>query len=916
MDWTGQPEMMNRKDVPLRQLLRFRQGRMAWLLLLVSLAITAALWHFSVQLVADRTEARFKTQSLQLKTAVEERLLNYEQVLAGSAGLFAVADGVSRQDWRLYVNRVDIDRYYPGIQGIGYAERVAEPDVPDHIARLRSEGLADYLIYPVGEREEYFPVVYLEPGNERNRRAFGFDAFGDSRHRQAMDRARRTGEPTMTPRLVLVQESADYEQVGFLMYMPVYQGTVVPETPEQRQELLQGFVFSAFRMNNLFDGIVGLIAPFLDVRIYDGGSVDRNALMYGSNLGSLDEDFTFEMNQTVRHAGRSWLLQTRSTPAFDYLASDPRPLIVAVSGTLVSLLLFAFALALIRSRLLAQASAGRYRAITEGASNITVVMDRRGRPMYASPSCEAILGFAPERVEELDLESLVHADDRPKLQASFEQALAVPGRAVPVMHARVRDMGGEWRDMEGSYTAMLDEPGVHGVVLSLRDLTELKAAQSELHRLAFYDPLTGLANRQLFRDRLAHTVRRSRRTGEAAALMFLDLDGFKRINDTLGHDAGDTLLLHVSRWLTGCVREEDSVARLGGDEFVVLLSAIGGPEAAARVAETILRRLRQRVRLNEHEVGVTVSIGITMIPHDSEDTGVLMKYADLAMYQAKERGRNNYQFFTPAMNIQAARRLLQQEELAEALDADRFVLHYQPKFDLEAERVIGVEAFLRWQHPEKGLLPAQQFIGLAEESGLIIRLGEMALRQACIQIQALERAGFEALRVSVNFSVRQLMDPAFLDMFRQVVTETGVSPDRLELEMPAELLNRDSRLVREVLGSLHDLGVWLVLDDFGTGACSMASLQRLPLDAVKIDHCFIRDIPYDSHATDVTSAVIALAHKLRLTVIAEGVETGQQLSFLRAAGCAQGQGNLFSYPLDEDALIGFLVRQHEKALIS
>ena len=908
--------MINRKDVPLRQLFRFRQGRMAWLLLVVGLAITAALWHFSVQLVADRTEALFKTQSLQLKTAIEQRLLNYEQVLAGSAGLFAVANEVSREEWRLYVNRVDIDRYYPGIQGIGYARKVSAEAVDRHIAEVRADGLADYLIYPVSERPEYFPVVYLEPGNARNQRAFGFDAFTEARHRVAMERARQTAEPTMTSRVVLVQESADYEQVGFLMYMPVYQGNDVPKTPQLRQQQLQGYVFSAFRMNNLFDGIVGLIAPFLDVRIYDGGEVNRDTLMYGSNLGSLDEEFTFEMSQTVAHGGRNWLLQTRSTPAFDYLASDPRPLIVAVAGALVSLLLFAFALALIRSRLLAQASAGRYRAITEGASNITLVLDRLGQPLYASPSCEPILGFAPERVRELDLETLVHGDDRPQLQTSFEQALAEPGRQLPVVHARIRDVAGEWRDMEGSYTAMLDEPGVHGVVLSLRDLTELKAAQSELHRLAFYDTLTGLANRQLFRDRLAHAVRRSRRTGEPAALMFLDLDGFKRINDTLGHDAGDTLLENVSRWLTGCVREEDSVARLGGDEFVVLLSSISGPDAAARVADTILRRLRQRVRLNEHEVGVTVSIGITMIPHDSEDTGVLMKYADLAMYQAKERGRNNYQFFTPAMNIHAARRLLQQEELAEALDAERFVLHYQPKFDLREERVIGVEAFLRWQHPEKGLLPAQQFIGLAEESGLIIRLGELALRQACIQIQALERAGFEALRVSVNFSVKQLVDPGFLDMFRQVVTETGVSPDRLELEMPAELLNRNPRLLREVLGSLHDLGVWLVLDDFGSGACSMAALQKLPLDAVKIDHCFIREIPYNSHATDVTSAVIALAHKLRLTVIAEGVETTQQLGFLRAAGCAQCQGNLFSYPLDEDALIGFLVRQHERALIS
>ncbi|WP_166251554.1 bifunctional diguanylate cyclase/phosphodiesterase [Marinobacter salicampi] len=908
--------MMNKKDVPLRQLFRFRNARLAWLLLFAGLLITYALWHLSIRMVEDGAEARFSTQSLQLKTAVEERLLNYEQVLAGSAGLFAVKEDVTREEWRHYVNRVQIDRYYPGIQGIGYARRVTSSEVGEHIETSRSQGLADYLVYPVGERLEYFPIVFLEPMSPRNRRAFGFDMFGDAERRAAMERARDTALPTMTGKVVLVQENVDEDQAAFLMYLPVYEGVSVPGTISERRRALEGFVYSAFRMNNLVDGIVGLISPFLDVRIYDGNEVQPGALMYGSNLGSLDDLYTFEMNQSIEHGGRHWLLQTRSTPAFDYLASDPRPQIVLGAGLLVSLLLFAFALSLLRSRLMAQVNAGRYRAITEGASNVTMVLDSKGRLRYASPSCEPILGFDPQKVQEYELEDLLHGDDWPAFQASFDQALSTPGRTVPVLRARVRDANGDWRDMEGSCIAMLDEPGVNGVVLSLRDLTELKAAQSELHRLAFYDPLTGLANRQLFRDRLAHTVRRSRRTGEPAALMFLDLDGFKRINDTLGHDAGDTLLEHVARWLIGCVREEDSVARLGGDEFVVLLSSTSGPDAAAKVADTILRRLRQRIRLNEHEVGVTVSLGITMIPHDSEDTGALMKYADLAMYKAKERGRNNYQFFTPAMNIQAARRLAQQEELAAALEADRFVLHYQPKFDLADDRVVGVEAFLRWQHPEKGLIPAQQFISLAEESGLIILLGEVALRQACIQIQALERAGFENLRVAVNFSVKQLVDPAFLDMFRQVVTETGVAPDRLELEMPAELLNHDPRLLREVLGSLHDIGVWLVLDDFGSGACSMASLQRLPLDAVKIDHCFIRDIPYNSSATDVTSAVIALAHKLHLTVIAEGVETDAQLSFLRAVGCAQCQGNLFSQPLDEDALIGFLVRQHEKALIS
>lgn len=908
--------MKNKKELPLGILFRPRDSWVAWILLIAALVVTVILWQVSIRLVEDRTQAQFKTQSLQLKTAIDQRLLNYQQVLAGSGGLFAVAGEVSRDEWGEYIDNVDINRYYPGIQGIGYVKRVGVREMADHIASTRRDGILNYLVTPLGNGPDYYPVFYLEPGTSRNRKALGYDAFSDPVHRDAMETARDHARPKVTGKVVLIQEEVAEDQASFLMYYPLYEGGAVPETVAERRMLLSGYVFSAFRMNTLLDGIVGLISPFLDVKIYDNGTISRNNLMYGSNLGSLDNEFSFEMSQTISHGGRDWLLQTRSTPAFDYLAADPRPPIVLGSGVVISLLLFGFALTLTRSRIMAQISAGRYRAITEGAASVTLVLGKNGELQYASPSSHEILGFDPDQVDHLELRALVHEDDWPELTTGFEQARRASGQQMPALKIRIRDADGNWHFMEVTLTSMLKVPGVRGVVLSLRDLTQLQAAESELHQLAFYDPLTGLANRQLFRDRLNHVVHRSKRHHESAALMFLDLDGFKRINDTLGHDAGDELLRQVAQWLQRCLRDDDSVARLGGDEFVVLLSRISNPDAAGKVAEAIVRRVCQRVRLSEHEVGVTVSIGITMIPDDSEDPGTLMKYADLAMYRAKEKGRNTYQFFTPAMNAHAARRLLQQEELAIALNEDRFELHYQPKVELKTRRVIGVEAFLRWHHPEKGLVNAQQFILLAEETGLIIRLGEIALRQACIQVQALARAGFESLKMAVNLSVRQLMDPGFLDMVRQVITETGISPEQLELEMTAELLNEDSRQVHNLLVSLHDMGVCLILDDFGTSACSLVSLHQLPLDVIKIDHRFIRDIPYNVSATDVASAVIALAHKLHLTVVAEGVETPQQLEFLQSAGCAQCQGNLFSYPLNEDALIGFLIRQYESPLIS
>lgn len=897
---------MNNKEESLAFLLRYQNSKLAWIVLLIALLLTASLWQLSILLVQDRTKAHFENQSQQLKTAIEERLLNYEQVLAGSAGLFAVADLIGRNDWRTYVNKLDIERYYPGIQGIGFTEKVTQGGVAEHIEKIRSQGLPNYLLSPTGSRHEYHPVVFLEPATQRNRRAFGYDAFGDPAHRKAMEMARDSGQAAMTGKVVLVQEQVDESQPGFVMYFPVYQSEKTLITTDDRRASLNGFVFSAFRMNNLMDGIVGLIAPFLDVRIYDSDVMIDERLMYASNLGNLDEIYSFEDSRTIEHGGKTWLLLTRTTPAFDFLASDPRPTIVLVSGILVSFLLFAVTLVLVRSKLIAMANAGKYRAITEDTTNITVIIDNNGVVSYSSPSCQRILGYTLAELKKQGPESVIHPDDLPVIQASYENALQKPGLSVAVNHARIKHKDGHWMNMEGGYTAMQDVPGVHGVVVNFRDLTALKVAQTELHRLAFYDQLTGLANRQLFKDRLEHTVKTCKRRGHQAALLFLDLDGFKRINDTLGHDAGDTLLKQVAEWLKECVRDEDSVARLGGDEFTVLLSEVGSADAAARVADNILDALSQRIRLRDHDIGVTVSIGIAMIPGDSDDSASLMKFADLAMYRAKEVGRNNYQFFLNSMNIRAARRMLMQEELRNAIELSQFVLHYQPTVKLDTQAVVGMEALVRWNHPDRGLVAPDQFIQLAEDSGLIHKLGEWVIRQACLQCVALEKAGFANYVMSINLSSKQISDSGFVNLFSRIVEETSVNVNKLELELPANMLMLDIQAMMDLVQSLKRLGVIVSLDDFGTGYCSLGSLSQVPIDSVKIDRLFVKGIPYDQKSGEVTNAVIALAHKLNLSVIAEGVETREQLQFLQDSSCEMAQGNLFSHALDEEQLVGYL----------
>ncbi|WP_198343238.1 bifunctional diguanylate cyclase/phosphodiesterase [Oleiphilus messinensis] len=870
----------------------------------VGMLVTLSLWYLAGGLVNERTYAAFENQSRQLKSAIEERLVNYEQVLAGSAGLFEVAEQISRNDWSDYIRSLDVEFYYPGIQGVGFARYVPRNQLEAHLATYHNAGEVDYLVHPEGDRPEYYPVVYIEPQTRQNILAYGFDPMGDPVHRRALEEALKFKRVAMTGKVVLVQEQIDESQPGFLLYYPVFSEVVAPgASPIQPAVSLQGFVFSAFRMNHLMDGIVGLISPFLDIRIYDSDVVQAERVMYASNLGSLENEFTFEYQQSLEHGGRTWLLVTRTTPAFDFLARDERPLIVMVSGTIVSCLLLLLMLVLIRARLEAQINAGKYRAITEDTKNITIIFDTQAKPLYLSPSCQRILGYTLDQALKLGVEGIVHPDDAPAVQSSF--ASVVKGHNAAFLQTRIRNSKGQWLEIEGSYTDMRDVPGVDGIVCNFHDVSELREVQSRLKQLAYYDSLTGLANRQLFEERLQHCIKSIGRREQPAALLFLDLDGFKQINDTLGHDSGDILLCHVARWLSDCVRQDDSVARFGGDEFLVLLSQVSGPEAVAQVAENILNQVCQRIKVKGHEVCVSTSIGIAMIPEDSEDAATLLKFADLAMYRAKELGRNRYQFFTKAINMKAARRMLMQEELRVAKELDQFSLYYQPTVRLHDHKIVGVEALLRWQHPERGLLNAQEFLDVAEDCGLMHSLGGWVLRQACIQAMALQ-SSFEELVVSVNFTKGQLLDHRFLEAVDDVLSTTGVQPEQLVFEFPADVVVDYQEQIVPVMEALQSRNIKLTLDDFGSGYCALGSMHLYPVTTIKIDRSLVAEILTSQNCAALSSGVVAMAKKLDISVIAEGVESAEQLNVLIESECEYAQGNLFSQPLPESRLAAFL----------
>jgi diguanylate cyclase (GGDEF)-like protein/PAS domain S-box-containing protein len=426
--------------------------------------------------------------------------------------------------------------------------------------------------------------------------------------------------------------------------------------------------------------------------------------------------------------------------------------------------------------------------------------------------------------------------------------------------------------------------------------------QSRLAYMAEFDALTGLPNRNLLQDRLAQAVAQVRRRAEHGAVLFIDLDRFKLINDTLGHHLGDALLVEVGERLKRCVRGGDTVGRVSGDEFGVVLSGVARIDDAAIVAQKILGALAEPFDLEGNEAYVTASIGISVFPADGEDAEMLLKNADLAMYRAKEMTRNAYCFFTAEMNRRAVAKLQLNTDLRRAIERGEFVLHYQPKVELREGRLLGAESLLRWNHPSRGMVLPDEFIPALEDSGLILPVGEWALREACAQLRRWQAMGVSTLPVSVNLSAKQFHRPDLDALVRRVLADEGVAPELIELEITESCLMSNPEEAVRLLAGLRDAGLMISVDDFGTGYSSLSYLTRLPLTALKIDHSFVRDAAVSREAASIVRAVIDMAHNLEFTVIAEGVETHDQVAFLRRHGCDVGQGYLFGRPVPADQL--------------
>ena len=425
---------------------------------------------------------------------------------------------------------------------------------------------------------------------------------------------------------------------------------------------------------------------------------------------------------------------------------------------------------------------------------------------------------------------------------------------------------------------------------------QIEATQGQLDHLAHHDVLTGLPNRMLLQDRLSQTMGLARRQRTQFALMFLDLDRFKHINDSLGHAVGDRLLQSVAQRLAGCVRHSDTISRQGGDEFVVLLSHIKNADDAAISAQKILDALSAPHMIDQHELYVSVSIGIGTYPGDGQDGETLIRNADTAMYHAKENGRNSYKFFEQVMNTRAVQRQSVEAGLHRALVRQEFVLHYQPKIDLHSKMIVGVEALIRWQHPERGLVLPVDFLTIAEDCGLILPMGQWVLQAACLQARTWREAGLPPITVAVNTSALEFSAKDFLKNIRVSLADACVEPRYLELELTESVLMREAEFTSSVLHELADMGVKLTIDDFGTGYSSLSYLRRFPIDTLKIDQSFVNRITNNPDDANIVSAVISMGKSLKLRVVAEGVETSEQYAFLLAQHCDEGQGYYFGRP--------------------
>lgn len=858
--------------------------------------------------------------------------------------LFAVDDSVSREQFHDFTTVLLQRSSY--IDVFNYHRLVSAADLPRYIADMRKRfpdfkvtERAGVELVPVSHRDFYRVIDYVEPmaGNEI---VLGFDSATYPEQEEAIQRAIDTGLPSATSLMRLVQ--SEKGQRGFIVLMPVYRHGAALDSIEARRAAFVGDTAAVFRAPDLVKSVLSSSALYRDgyanLSFYAGRSIDERDLVFregappsfGKQNGWLPKWLFYYRPDTVRGefevAGKAWTMVVSADPV-SLVAKGAASLLVLVAGLLLSVFATAYVqLFVARSkrvqRLVVQRTAElqqlndrlkhdievrrrtedalrlRERAIQASANAIIIISAQIPdfAIEYVNPAFERITGYSGDEVLGKSFRSLQNDDwDQPGID-EIRTALREQSEAHVTLRNYRKDGTMFWNEI---YIAPVRDPEgkITHFVVTQYDITSTKRYEAELEFQANRDVLTGLANRNLLRDRLRQAIAYADRYGHPVWVVFVDLDRFKFVNDTLGHRAGDMLLNKVAERLLLAVRETDTAARLGGDEFALILPERSDERLSMSVVQRIMDTLSTPLVVEGHEFFVTCSTGVAAYPEDGADADTLIKHAEVAMYRAKEMGRNNFQFYTSAMNAAAIERLHIEGNLRSAIERNELLLHYQPQVDLHTGRIFGMEALIRWRHPDLGMVPPVRFIGLAEETGLIVPIGKWVTRTACLQNKAWQDAGMGPLRIAVNFSPRQFYQEDMVQSVREILEESRLEPQYLEIELTESLVMTDVDRATRILRDLKSLGVQLSIDDFGTGYSSLSYLKRFPIDVLKIDQSFVRDITVDPDDAAIVVSIISLAHSLRLKVIAEGVETYEQLAYLTDHGCDQMQGYYFSRPV-------------------
>ncbi len=905
--------------------------------LLVTVTLSGALRHFEHK----NEQNAFNQRAVARIAAVDRGMRSAVDALEMTNRLFTVAGSVSREQFHDFTQL--LLKRYPYIVAFNYHRLVSAAELPAYIAQMRKQypnfevtEFSGGKMVPVGRREFYRVVDYIEPmvGNEH---ALGFDADSYTQQSEAIARAVNTGLPAASSPTKLMQDQS--EQLGLIILMPVYRIGAALTDAKARRTAFIGDTAAVFLIRDLVENVLaesGL--DYLNIELYVGDSLDKNELVFHSDVASPHATNSAwwpgwllryqpdSVKGAFQMAGKTWVMVVSPHSAALPITGTSSFLIL-LSGILLSGFAAAYVqlftlrslrihglveqrtaeLRLLNEKLISDieirertehALRLRERAI-EASANAIIIVSARSPDFeieYVNPAFERITGFATEEMLGKTFRALQNDDwDQPGIE-EVRTALRERTEAHVTLRNYRKDGTMFWNEV---YVAPVKDVAgnVTHFVVTQYDVTATKRYEAELEFQANRDVLTGLANRNLLRDRLRQSIAYADRYGHPVWVVFVDLDRFKFVNDTLGHRAGDTLLNKVAERLLLAIRETDTAARLGGDEFALILPERSDERLSMSVVQRIMDMLAAPLAVEGHEFFVTCSTGVAAYPVDGTDADTLIKHAEVAMYRAKEMGRNNFQFYTSAMNAAALERLHIEGSLRSAIERQEFMLHYQPQVDLQSGLIVGMEALIRWVHPELGMVSPARFIGLAEETGLIVPIGKWVTRTACLQNKAWHDAGLGQLRIAVNFSPRQFYEEDMVQSVAAILEESGLDPKYLEVELTESLVMTDVDRAIKILRDLKGLGVQLSIDDFGTGYSSLSYLKRFPIDVLKIDQSFVRDITLDPDDAAIVASIISLAHSLRLKVIAEGVETYEQLAYLATHGCDQIQGYYFSRPV-------------------